>query len=466
MAIKTEEQFIEVVKKAEEDAERSINTYKIRLALFAAIGYVVIFAVLFLLLGLVGGMIAIALLSSTFLILLIKKKIIFVVLLAIWTFLKALWIKFDKPEGFELTRKDYPALYDEIDRLTEELRALHIHQVILNGQLNAAVIQHPKFGILGGQQNTLFLGLELLLALSPEEMRSILAHEFGHLSGNHSRFSGWIYRVRVSWDRVMQSFSSSDSFGALMMKRFFDWYAPYFSAYSFALARNNEYEADAVSAELLSPSVAVSALVNVHALAPYIDEKYWSSYFEKAAEIPEPPHNPYEGLADFLRRTPISREELTKRVDQALADETHYADTHPSLNDRVKALGEDVVLPEPVQTNAAQAWLGTRYTEVLAHFDHLWMKDNKKKWVNRYDYVKHAKQSLKEYAGKKLSDLDDDALWDYALWSYEFESDESALPLYRTYQSRHEESIGASYYIGRILIAREDEESLRRKSVV
>jgi len=460
MAIETEEQFIEVIQRAEKDAERNINSYKMRLALFAALGYIVIFTVLFLLLGLVGGMVAIALFSSSILLLLIKKKIVFVVLIAIWMFLKALWIKFEKPQGYELARNDFPALFTEIDGLTKELNALKIHQVILNEDLNAAVVQSPKYGVLGGQRNTLILGLELLLALSTEEMRSVLAHEFGHLSGNHSRFSGWIYRVRASWERVLHAFGDSDSFGASLMRRFFNWYAPYFSAYSFALARSNEYEADGVSAELMSSATAIQALVNVHALAPYIDQKYWGTYFENTHEMPNPPHKPYEGLAEFLRQSPIEKSELDQRIKDALEVKTHYSDTHPSLNDRVNALGGMIASPQPVQTNAAQMWLGDKYTTVLEHFDERWMDNNTVAWKERYQYIRESKQALEKYADQTIDELDDNALWDYATWTLEFETEEAALPLYRAVQARDKDSVGAAYFIGRILATNENEEAL------
>ena len=260
MAELNQQQFIELVKQSEAEAEQDINRYKIKLALFAALGYGVIFAVLITLVLLVGGTVVTALVSSSLFLLLVKKKFIFLILIAIWTFLRALWVKFDPPSGYLLERDKYPELFQEIDHLTHTLDALTIHQVILDDRLNAAVVQHPRFGLFGGQQNTLFLGLQLLLALSPQEMKSVLAHEFGHLSGNHSRFSGWIYRVRITWFRVMEAFDQSNSFGAGLMRRFFDWYAPKFSAYSFALARNNEYEADRVAAELTSPATAARSL--------------------------------------------------------------------------------------------------------------------------------------------------------------------------------------------------------------
>lgn len=353
MAEFSEAQFVELVHKAEADASKNINAYKTRLALFAILGYVVIFLVLISLVILVGGTIGVAFISTSLALLLIKKKLIIVIVAAIWIFLKALWVKFDSPTGYILEREKFPLLYSEIDELTKTLNSLAIDQVILDERLNAAVVQNPRFGILGGQQNTLVLGLALLLALSPQQMRSVLAHEFGHLSGNHSRFSGWIYRVRLSWNRVMHAFEASELFGAKMMKRFFDWYAPKFSAYSFALARNNEYEADKVAVELTSREDAAKALVNVYAVAPYIDENYWHEYFKKADVMEVPPNRPYEGLANFLKITPIDEAVLKERINEEMAVETHYADTHPSLKDRIDAMSAQGVMPDTVETNAA-----------------------------------------------------------------------------------------------------------------
>lgn len=370
--------------------------------------------------------------------------------------MKALWIKFDTPQGHVLEREKYPNLFEELDSLTTTLNALTIHQVIIEDTLNAAVIQHPRFGLFGGNKNTLFLGIQLLLALSPAEMRSVLAHELGHLSGNHSRFSGWIYRVRLSWFRIMDAFENSDSFGAGLMRRFFNWYAPKFSAYSFALARTNEYEADQVAARLTSADTAAKALINVYAQAPYIDGEFWNTYFKQADDRPSPPIPPYEGLAQFLKQTPISRQRLLENIKQVMQEETHYADTHPALRDRVEAITHDAVLPDTFDVNAAESWLGTGYQDILTRFDRDWMARNEENWKNRYDYVETARRVLAKNRDVDPNTLNDDELWELSQYKDEFEGDDAALAVYQCYQQRHPDSVGAAYYIGRILSARGD----------
>lgn len=462
MAISTEEEFIAVVEKAERDAAANPGAYKFRLALFAVLGYAVIFLILFLLVAMVGGLVGLAIFSSSILLLLIKKKAIFVILFAIWTFIRALWVKVEAPTGYTLNRKECPRLFAEIDQMSKQLDSLKIHEVILDERFNAAVTQSPRLGVLGWQKNSLILGLELMMALSPEEMRTVLAHEFGHLSGNHSRFSSWIYRVRASWERILSAFARSDSIGARMMNTFFNWYSPYFSAYSFALARANEYEADAIAAEIVSPEAAAKALVNVHVLAPRNDEQYWGEFFEQADSLPEPPHRPFAGLATFLANTTIDADDFQTRLAQQLEHRTDYSDTHPSLKDRVAALSNEIPTPDPMQQSAAELWLGeTQLAKAQAHFDEIWMDANSERWTNRYEYVTDSKRTIEECSSKELGQLSDDELWQYVSAVHEFNGDDEAIPLYRAFQERQPDSIGAAYYLGGILARRGDEECLK-----
>ena len=170
--------------------------------------------------------------------------------------------------------------------------------------------------MLGWQKNTLFLGLELMLSLTPEQLRGVVAHELGHLSGNHSKFGGWIYRIRESWARLMNGMLAQDNIGARMMGKFFGWYAPRFSAYSFPLARKNEYEADAMAATLTSPQDIGDALINVHVVAPYLEENYWQAYFKRADKEEVPEVLPWEGLHGFLQTN--SDPKLQERLDLSL----------------------------------------------------------------------------------------------------------------------------------------------------
>ena len=457
----TEEEFIRLVKQAEDQVGTHAGRYKLKLALFALLGYVVIFALLGGLVAIVGGAIAATAYSTAAILLLLKSKLLAPALIMAWVLLKALWVRFEKPQGYELKRSDFPELYRELDGLRAALRSLPIHRVLLTPELNAAVVQTPRLGLFGWQHNTLILGLELLLILSPEQARAVLAHELGHLSKNHSRFGGWIYRVRTTWYRVMEAFHGTDNLGARMLRKFFDWYAPNFYAYSFALARSNEYEADAVSARLTSPDTALLALVNTYVTAPYVNESYWSWYFRKADTMPQPDQPPYSGLTQFLNARPQSRRDILDRIREAMSRETAYDDTHPALKDRIAALGGKPDVPRPAGTdNAAAAWLGARCAQAITAFDERWLAENQEKWHERYEYVQNATGQLTGLEQRPLDELAEEEHWNLAAWTEEFRPERDPLPLYQAYQQRFPQEPAAAFVIGRLLAERGDDACL------
>ena len=456
-----EDEFIGLVRQAEQEVKSSAGMYQMKLALFAVLGYAVIFLILLVLVGLLGGMVAAAIFSSSLAVLLLKKKLFIPIAIMVWVMAKSLWVRFDKPEGYELDRKQFPELFREIDSLRRELKSLPIHKVILTPELNAAVSQTPRLGVLGWQYNTLFLGLELLLLLSPQEARSVLAHEFGHLSKNHSRFSAWIYRIRFTWYRMMEGFHQNDSVGAKVLQSFFDWYAPKFSAYSFALARSNEYEADAIAAELTSGKTIARALINTSVTGPYVDENYWQWYFRKADVMPEPDHLPYAGLADYLSDNSQSQEDIATSLDRHMKLDTSYDDTHPSLRDRLDGLGMSPALPKPSgRNNAAAAWLGKQYRRVVTDFDNDWYERSRDNWNERYQYVQESTAALAELEKHPRDSLDWQELWNLARWTEEFKSGEAALPIFHEYRKRFPEDLDGAYVLGRLLYEQNSDECL------
>jgi Zn-dependent protease with chaperone function len=448
--------FERLVREAEAQVAADPRGYKLRVALLALLGYLVLFGALAVLIALVAGTVWGALASSAFLILLLKKKLIIPLLALIWLILRALWVRLEPPPGYPVTHKEFPAVGEEVEALRKQLRTPPVHRIVITDDFNAGIAQTPRLGVLGWPRNTLIIGLQLMLALTPEQARAVLAHEFGHLSGNHSRFDGWIYRLRLTWYRIMSALDEAQGFSTVALRKFFDWYAPYFNAYSFALARGNEYEADAIAARVTSVQAAAQALVSTHIRSDALHEHYWRPLIRRADTTPEPDARPYTGLAQFLRDNPLRREELLARIRKAIDHKTGHADTHPALKDRLAALDAPPVLPSAPERSAAQTWLGGRLPEVLKHFDQQWLQRNRQPWQQRYQYAQEARSKLTELERKPRTELTQEERWNLAAWTEEFVPDRDALPLYLAYAEQAPEDRDADFAIGRILLGRND----------
>lgn len=448
--------FERLVREAEASIASNPRAYKLRLVLLALLGYAVLFGMVALLVGLAGGVLWGALASTAFVLLLLKKKLIVPLLAVIWVILRSLWVRVEAPTGWAARQGEFPVLHEQIDSLRRQLETPAVHAVMLTDDFNAGIAQTPRLGVLGWPRNTLLIGLPLLLTLSAEQARAVLAHEFGHLSGNHSAFSAWIYRLRLTWTHVMAAFDEAQGIGTALLRRFFDWYAPYFSAYSFALARGNEYEADAISVQLTSVHAAAQALVSTHIRSDALHEHYWRPLLKRADSIPEPEQQPFTRLATFLRDNPLPREELLHRIRKAVGRETDDTDTHPALRDRLDAMRAPPVLPGTVASSAAQEWLGSRLPAVLAEFDRNWLERNREPWQQRFQYVQDARRSLEALKTRRSEQLSHEERWNLAAWTEEFTPESDALPLYQAYAQHAPEDRDADFAIGRILLERSD----------
>src|SRR5579862_3747448 len=227
----TKQSFEAMVKRLEPAARANPALYRFRVATFAVLGYAYLAATIALLIALL----VLGILAMKANVVALKFLIIYVPFLGL--VLRSMWVEIHPPTGFEVKRRDAPALFERIDRLRKALRAPRFHRVVIDDAFNAAVVQVPLLGLFGWHRNHLVIGLPLMKALTPEQLDAVIAHELGHLAGGHARFSNWLYRLRLAWSQLLDALQRTRSRGAFLFRGFFDWYVPRFEAYSFPLAR-------------------------------------------------------------------------------------------------------------------------------------------------------------------------------------------------------------------------------------
>ncbi len=451
------EHFHRLIAQAEQSLKQNPRAYRRKLGMLAGLGYCYIFGVLFFTLMLIGLCVLGAIKSPVFLLLLIKKKLIIVLIGMLYVLIKALWVKLDAPKGYLLRRKEYPELYHEIDAIGQKLKAPRIHEIILNPEFNAAIAQTPRLGIFGWQKNTLILGLSLMLGLSREQFLAVVAHEFGHLSGNHSQFGGWIYRVRLSWMRIMDAFDAAGGWAHVIFGRFFDWYAPYFNAYSFALARSNEYEADALAAEVTSRQALVEALSQTQIAPGLMQKHYWSDIEHQVGRTENVNSGVYSSFFQRLREQPFARGEARELLERAIQEKTGHTDTHPAFRDRIRPYAKKIATPAPPAHSAAEELFGTKLPILLEDFDKEWAEQNREWWKHRHQYLRESKQELQALEQKQSgSALDGDELFKLAALTEEHRSDVDPLPYYQACLEKNPGAADGNYAVGRLLLNRDD----------
>lgn len=461
----THTEFVETVNRLEQFARREPSKYRLRVGLLAALGYAYLLFVLAVTLALGIGVFYLMFEGRVFNFLAVKLALIPLMLAAV--VVRALWVKIPAPEGVEIKREDAPKLFALADELTGALEAPRVHTLLVNGDYNASLSQVPRLGVFGWHRNYLTLGLPLMQALTPEQFRAVVAHELGHLSGNHGRFGSWIYRLRQTWAQLLARLARERRRGSAVFTKFVNWYAPHFNAYSFVLARQHEYDADRAAAQAAGARDAAEALAVVEMKGSYLSERYWPEVFSRADEQAEPTRGSYAGIGEVLRG-PVPDAQVFLR--RSLMRATDYDDTHPSLAARLEALGIDEAAREEmverlarehgagVET-AAALYLGTQQEQLLARrLDDEWCASVVAAWRDRHRYVKDSRRKLAALEEKAATkELTAEEVWSRAYWTAEFKGADEAVPVLRELVALKPRHADANFLLGRILVARGDE---------
>lgn len=236
-----------------------------------------------------------------------------------------------EPPGPRLDEYTCPELFRMIREVASATGQSEPSEVYLLNEVNAWVTQ--RGGIMGfGSRRVMGIGFPLLQGLSIEEVKAILAHEFGHYSSGDVALGPWIYKTRAAIGRAIAGVHES------WLEAPFQWYGKLFLKITHSISRQQEFIADQIAAKVTSAAAAASALRQVTALSPAFHAYVGQELVPVMRAGFLPPIA--SGFASYLREDRIA--DWVRRVVEHEEQEgtTDEFDTHPSLKERLDALGD------------------------------------------------------------------------------------------------------------------------------
>ncbi len=460
-----DEQFTAASVTAEHELKHNPSLYKFKVGALAFVGYAFI--------GVIISLVGLALWGSWSLVIsshmrVYSWKLLLVLGLLLWALLKSLWIKMPPPEGIEVKRSDAPELFKMIDELSQALHT-KVDKVLINGEYNASVVQVPMLGFLGLFRNYMNLGLPLMLIHSADEFKAVVAHELGHLSGNHSKSSAWIYNLRKRWSNLLINSQDNPFFTVFYL--FLSWFSPRFDAYSLAMARAHELEADADAVKITGPHAFSMGMMRLESAGGLIERKFWKKMNDLINHESNPPENSYERYRNEVNSSLPEKEVLQKALMQAFKQEARAESTHPSLKQRLlhghfdavvsldeKSCPDDKLIEKllkPVDTteSAGAVYLGQWFDQALKLQSAVWAHQAADIWHLEHNYRKSANDRLTELDQlMEKQSLTAGELKEKAHLLLVLDQESSTLPIYEQLFEMDPDDIISQYNMGIVLL--------------
>lgn len=234
------------------------------------------------------------------------------------------------PPGPRVERSEEPDLFALIDEIAHATQQAPPSDVYLTSDMNAFVAQ--RGGVMGiGSHRVMGLGLPLMQALTVNEFRAVLAHEFGHFHSGDVALGPWIHKTRAAITRAIQRLEGN------VLQAIFVAYGNLFLRITHAVSRQQEFIADQVAAGIAGSSAIASGLRKLVG-ASYAFNGYWHGELGPVmAAGYRPPV--IAGFAQYMQNEKLAAFMASVADAEQSGSNADVYDTHPSLKERLSALG-------------------------------------------------------------------------------------------------------------------------------
>ncbi len=304
-------------------------------------------------------------------------------------------------------------LYPLIEQLRSQLRSAPIHHVRLTSAPEVRLVRTPGCLLLPRLANTLQVGLPLLLTVSPENLRVLVAQRVGELAYGLRHVPGWIALLAGTWRQIEVALAQGKRPACRLARRGAARYARMLAHIGGPALRQADLLAERTALEILDDEQVKAAVTHQALVRHSLEKVFWGEFWSLAKRHETPPHGPMSVVASAVAR--CTEPERALATISRLMDEPRR-DAQPTLRERLDSLGHRVAdLPKVPDPTAANVYLDRESTALAAALDQEWTREHLDAWQARYRRGKtRIRDGLALFKKAKAGTLSQEESWDFA----------------------------------------------------
>jgi Zn-dependent protease with chaperone function len=281
-----------------------------------------------------------------------------VVVVSLWAVLKSLWAslvrgKADDP-GLRVDPSEHPRFQAALEESARRVGTRRVDTVFVTPGTDAAVYEQGGLArqLSGRTERCLVLGVGLLDGMTERQLKSVLAHEYGHFVNRNTAGGGFSLAVRRSVLHMAQALASGGAAAWynpawLFVTRFYQL----FLRVSQGASRLQEILADRWAALAYGGETFAAGLSHVVTRSIRFD-KHADATLREVIDGSLPLANLYR----FAPTKPVEAQEVEGAIAQAMNAEPSAYDSHPRPADRIAWVGDVACAHGDAVDDASPAW--------------------------------------------------------------------------------------------------------------
>jgi Zn-dependent protease with chaperone function len=247
-------------------------------------------------------------------------------------------------------------------------------QIIVDDRINAAMGERSLFAGLFGRDQTLVVGLGMLVILDRPAVEAVLEHEFAHAELKHSHGLTRLNEFTGTYERFEGTLEYELPWVAIVLELGFNALNDWLRSEFLRRSKQYEFEADRQSADRVGPHTEARSQMLAEGGGHLAEKMIYEPLEKELRGALRAPRPPLARMID-MRETLVEPGNVRRAVDEVLAEDPDPDSTHPPLKERLASVGADPGMAiAPAGPPALESMLpeATRL-RLIAEFDRNWV---------------------------------------------------------------------------------------------
>lgn len=360
----------------------------------------------------------------------------------LYIIIKSLLVKLPDPEGYEITAESSPETVKILEKARAKTNSPALSKIIVEDGANCFVLRTKR-------KDFIFIGLYILMLLTPEELESIFIHEFAHIYRKDTSLSDKMNNVIIKWSKILENLQTRGYIANTLLKYFAESYITKMQLYYAASSKQREVSADKEVVKFIDKEIYAKASMKLELLEYYLTAPVEIRKLDLRAYETAP-----EKTHDLIIDNFLIQFEQNKSywISQVLKRISNKADSHPSYKERMAEIGVDS-FDFPLTFEKSNL---PEIRKIVNNFNIMWHNNMTENWAEYIADYKKSQEIVQTY--EFTEDIEKNMA--YAMALEDLAKPDEALKIYRDILEKNSEYAPALYRSGVIYLNHNDEKGI------
>ena len=363
------------------------------------------------------------------------------------------------PSGYRLDAHSNQKLFSDINDLQISINTAKIDYVVIDNSTNASMAKNCKLGLFK-KVNVITIGWPLILLLTRDEVRSIFAHELGHMHINQKDIRPYTHKIFSISQNIKSLQGQIPWLLNIMYWPCVKYLFPKIESYYFQIRKLNEIRADEQEAKVFGGEISGGSLLKLYLVTSYMNNEFYhdlESMVYKREVIDSKIYQQFAKLFLIRHYDPA----LVKQLKNYLLFEKPEETTHPKLSKRLSAMRYDLNLPITFNNFANEIYFPEKSNDIHAYCHTEWLKKNKNFIENKTQAAKRSRERVEKFEKIGLSNLSANRILKVCGYYSRCQENDMTREYYKKGIQAYPNNFALTYFYGAYLFYQNDRECLK-----